>query len=314
MYDCNKQAHRQPAPPDRRDRGFALLVVVWVLALLAVLAVGFAADTRSEARQARNLLRSARAQAMAEAGIAVAVIGLLDQDPATQWPADGSQRSIAFDGGIIFVTVQDEAGKVNLNGAPLDMVAGLLSALGIDEIIQVSLLEAILAHRRAVSDSLLGSARGGANQDDGARLAAARNPPFRAIDEIRSVPGVSGAIYQRIAPFITVFSQTPRINPLTAPREVLMSLPRVNAQEVESVLAARATITAGQSSAAVPLLTGVERYAGRTTFRAATITARATTPDGASFVREAIVTLTGKPDRPYLLLDWRQVLVADDHE
>ena len=314
MRERSKRAGRIPLAPDRRDRGFALLVVVWVLALLAVLAAGFASETRSEARQVRNLLRSAHAQAMAEAGIALAVIGLLDQNPATQWPTDGSQRSIDFDHGSIVVTVQDEAGKVNLNGAPLDMIAGLLTSLGIDDNVQASLLDAITARRRAVSDSLPGTEPGGINRDDGARLAAAPNPPFRSLDEIRSVPGVSGAIYQRIAPFLTVYSQTPRINPLTAPREVLMSIPRVNVQEVESVLAARAAFTAAQSPVVMPLLTGVERYAGATTFRAATITARATTPDGASFVRETVVTLTGRPDRPYTLLDWRQALPADEHE
>jgi general secretion pathway protein K len=299
---------------ERRDRGFALLVVVWVLALMAVLAAGFASDTRSEARQARNLLRAAQAQAMAEAGITLAVVGLLDQDPATQWPADGSLRSIVFDRGTILVTVQDEAGKINLNGAPLDLVAGLLASRGIDETVRALLLDAIATRRRAVSESLPGAATIGPAREEGARLATAANPPFRALDEIRSVPGVSGAVYQRIAPFLTVFSQTPRINPLTASREVLMSLPRVSAQEVENLLATRAAFAAGQDPVVAPLLTGVDRYAGRTTFRAATITAQATTPDGATFARSTVVALTGKPDRPYLLLGWRQVLAADERE
>jgi hypothetical protein len=63
-----------------------------------------------------------------------------------------------------------------------------------------------------------------------------------------------------------------------------------------------------------PLLTGVERYAGRTTFRAAGVEATATTASGAVFARQAIVALTGKPDHPYVLLDWRQVVTADSRE
>ena len=63
--------------PGRHERGFALLLVIWVLAILAVLAAGFAASTRSETRLARNLLEAARAQALAEAGIVRASASLL---------------------------------------------------------------------------------------------------------------------------------------------------------------------------------------------------------------------------------------------
>ena len=53
-----------------RDRGFALLLVLWVVAILSVVVAGFAAGTRSESRLARNLLDAADARALAEAGVA----------------------------------------------------------------------------------------------------------------------------------------------------------------------------------------------------------------------------------------------------
>jgi len=45
-----------PKPGSRRgaERGFALLLVIWVLAILSVLGAGFAASTRSETRLAHN--------------------------------------------------------------------------------------------------------------------------------------------------------------------------------------------------------------------------------------------------------------------
>jgi len=67
----------------RSQRGFALLLVIWVLAILAVLAAGFAAGTRSETRVARNLLDAAQARALAEAGVALATGALIDNDPTS---------------------------------------------------------------------------------------------------------------------------------------------------------------------------------------------------------------------------------------
>jgi len=302
------------APPAARERGFALLVVIWVLALMAVLATGFASDTRSEARQARNLLEAARAQAMAEAGITLAVVGLLDQNPATQWSVDGSRRIVSYDGGMLAITVQDEAGKVNLNAAPLELIGNLLAALGVESIDRGAIIEAISARRRAAGTTLQIGAAALSGESDDAGPAALRNVAFRSSDELRSVPGLSGRTFERFAPFVTVFSRTPRINPLAASRVVLLALPNVNAQEVETLLSARAAMASGQSSVPVPLLSGVDRYAGRTTFRAAGIVATATTESGAVFTRQAVVSLTGKPDHPYAVLDWRQVLPAADRE
>lgn len=288
----------------RRERGFALLVVIWVLALLAVLATGFATDTRDEARQARNLLENTRAQAMAEAGVTLAVTGLLDPNPLTQWLADGTARDVPFDGGHLHIMVQDEGGKINLNAAAPELLAGLLAAAAIPGEARNLLLDAIVERRRAAGDATIG-------MDGGAVLVAPESgPAFEAIDEIRALPGVSRATFDAIAPYITVFSRVSRVNPLTAPRTVLLSLPNVNPQEVEAVLAARAAIAAGQISVPIPFLAGTERYTVRTASRATTITVTAITGTGAVFVRQALLFLTGKPDRPYEFLDWRQVVAV----
>ena len=286
-----------------RERGFALLVVIWVLALLAVLATGFAADTRSEAQQARNLLENARAQALAEAGIALAVTGLLDRNPVTQWAADGTPRDLTFDGGRLHIVVQDEGGKVNLNTAAPELLSGLLARVGVAPGERDALVDAIMT-RRQLADAA-------AQAPSSALLAAGGGEPppaFEAIDELRLLPGVSRAVFDAVAPYVTVFSRGPRVNTLTAPKTVLLSLPNVNPQEVDAVLAARSAIAAGQISTAIPFLTGVDRFIVRTTLRAAMVTVTATTARGAVFVRQALLFLTGKPDRPYEFLDWRQAV------
>ena len=239
---------------------------------------------------------------MAEAGVTLAVTGLLDPNPLTQWLSDGAARDVPFDGGHLHIVIQDEGGKINLNTAAPELLAGLLTNVGVPAEARNTLLDAIMARRHAVEDA--------AQAGSGGAPPSGIEPAFEATDELRLLPGVSRAIFDRIAPFVTVFSRVSRINPLTAPRTVLLSLPNVNPQEVEAVLAARAAIAGGQNSVPVPLLTGTDQYIVRTVSRASTVTVTATTAEGAVFVRQALLFLTGKPDRPYEFLDWRQVAAS----
>jgi len=71
------------------ERGIALLVVIWVLALLAVLIIGFSGDARTELLVARNHYESAGARGIADAGVSLAIFGILDPAPEAQWQADG---------------------------------------------------------------------------------------------------------------------------------------------------------------------------------------------------------------------------------
>ncbi len=58
-------------------RGLALVTVLWVLVLLALIAASFTATTRTEINLTRNEIDNAQAEALAEAGLARALLGLL---------------------------------------------------------------------------------------------------------------------------------------------------------------------------------------------------------------------------------------------
>jgi general secretion pathway protein K len=296
-----------------------LLLVVWVLAILAVLAAGFAASTRSETRLARNLVESARARALAEAGVSRGLAALLDPDPRQQWRADGTPRELSFAGGTIRVRIEDEAGKIDLNRGPLEVLSALCAELGVDGGACVALADGIASRRRMMAPppSLppragrleLGLARGSGVGTMRELQAAA----FGTIDELRLLPGVDLASVERLRPYLTVYSQGTHIDPSVAPREVLLAIPGVDPREVETLLAARATL-AGQSLVALPPLTGVERFAADSQLRAATIVAQAATATGASFTRRAVIALTGLPLRPAQTLEWRQDLGSTEVE
>jgi general secretion pathway protein K len=279
-------ARRNSAPcPARGERGIALILVLWVLALLALLAMGFAGSARTELQIARNQYGSAQARAIADAGVTFGILGVLDPSSQTQWSADGREYAVDYGPGTLRVSVQDEAGKINLNMAAPELLAGLLRTLGVDDAAGQQIVAAILERRRQAAAAA-----------DAARVA------FRDVVELRLVPGLTRAVYQAMAPFVTVYTQSDRIDPLTAPAEVLRSLPGAVPQQVDAYLAARAQ--AGPQPTALPPLAGVDRFIARSAVQIVTIRAEGETATGAVFVREAAVAMTGNP--PYRFLSWRQ--------
>jgi general secretion pathway protein K len=294
--------------------GFALLAVIWILALLVILAAGLAADTGGEARLARNRVAQAQARALAEAGVTLGVYSMLDGTLATEWRADGSEHQMDYGGGQLTIALQDEGGKVDLNVAPPELIEGLFGALGVED--AAALTRAIVDRRTAFAAASpaavpqLPAQRGiaglapipGLGRGPGAGFDM-RAMPFAAVEELRLIPGVTQAVYRRIRPFVTVESGNPRIDPQTAPREVLLGLPGVSPQEVGFLLAARGAASAPGSS--LPTLSGVDRYVASSTLRAASVRVRAVTK-GASFVRDAVVVLTGSPLHPIRFAEWRR--------
>ena len=115
------------------NRGIALISVLWITGLLAVMAASFASSARTEARLAHNHEESAKAEALADAGVYRAVFGLLDLDPETAWRAGDAAYSFSVGDGDVQVWIEDEDGKIDLNAAALQLIAGLFMAVGLPE-------------------------------------------------------------------------------------------------------------------------------------------------------------------------------------
>ena len=61
-----------------RQQGFVLLVVMWLLILLSGIAIGMATTVQTDSRLAHNQLKQARARHLAQAGVYLTVMKLLD--------------------------------------------------------------------------------------------------------------------------------------------------------------------------------------------------------------------------------------------
>src|SRR5690242_11625493 len=109
--------------------GFALILVLWVLAFLSVIAVTLIRQTREDTRFERAMVEDAKAEALAEAGVVQAMAALLD--PESDWLADGMAHQMRLGEGVVTVRIYDESGRIDLNLADDAMLVSMLQSTGI---------------------------------------------------------------------------------------------------------------------------------------------------------------------------------------
>lgn len=185
-----------------RQRGVALLLVLWVLALLASLLAGLAGWVGLQNRQALWQRQHTQAVLAAEAGVGMAVLAQLDRDPQRHWRADGQAHELVFDGVRLAVSLHSEQGKLDLNAAAMEQIERLLLACG-GTTQQVQMLTLALQQRRAAT-------------------------PLRLLEELRELPGMDRTLYERAIPCLTLWSGQPSPDPRLASSKLrhALGLPR----------------------------------------------------------------------------------------
>ena len=293
-------------------RGIALVVVVWMLTLLAVIAASFTTTTRTETRLARNLVENAKAEALADAAVHRAIVGLLDGDPDARWAADGTLYEFAMADGTAWITIQDETGKIDLNAGSRNLIATLLDAADVPLAEADSLSDAIIDYRDTDDQRRPSGAEDDDYRDAGLPWGA-KDRPFEAVEELRRVLGMTPALYDRISPYLTVYTGQRGVNAAA----LRAGAPAADGADdgADDGAAASDEVDADTDQDAAPELAPVdlERLAGvtggrrsRRALRIYSVRAEATVDSGALFVREAVIRLTGRAERPWLVHAWRQ--------
>ena len=287
-----------------KERGIALIAVLWITVLLTVIASGFAFSMRGGALAARNTMSAAQARAVADGAVERVVFELLrPRNSPDAWLPDGRTRTWN-DGEIaISATAVDEAARIDINQAADPLLKGVLENVGgLDPDTSQRVLEAILDWRDA--DEL--RRPNGAEADD-YRAAGLKHLPtnmrFEAIGELQRVMGVTPGLMAKIAPSLTVYSRQRGINPATAPRESLLALPGMTPELVDAYIASRSEALANQLPVP-PLPQAQGLLSGATAVWR--VHAEATTPDGVTFARDAVIRPQSDPRQPLAVLLWQE--------
>lgn len=295
---------RNPGRPaaTHAQRGIALVLVLWLTALLTVIAGGFAYAMRNEAQAARNTMSQAQARALADGAVARTVFELMRPRTITGvWSADGLVHVWDEAGMHVAASAIDESGKIDLNAATDALLKSLLqTAAQLDDAAANRLVDVIGDWKDA--DDL--RRPNGAEADDYQAAGLPYKPanaPFETVADLQRVLGMTPALFARLAGSLTVYSGSPGINPQFASRTVLMALPGATDAIVDTYIAQRAAaLAAGQPLPVLPLAgAGAPVNVWR-------VRAEVTAPDGVVFVREAVLRTNPDPRRLLTVLAWQE--------
>ncbi len=242
------------------ERGFALVAVVLVLALLGIVVAEFAFSMRLEATMVRSFKEDVIGLHLAEAAVEQAIREILTDAPLQGFQGEEApltffksptqplprlpRSEVRLGPGQFAYRITDEEGRLNLNTAPPERVDRLLLSLGLDK--QV---------RDTINDSLqdwkdpddIPRLNGAESEDTYLRLPVpyrARNGPLQDVAELLQIKGVTPALYYGnagqpgLAELVTVHG-TGQVNINTAPEPVLKALGLSEAEVSEIVQSRR---------------------------------------------------------------------------
>ena len=208
---------RKPAT----DAGISLASVLVLLALLSVLITSFLYLNRDLILTTTNRVELTKAQAEAD-GLYELSLLLITTDLIDPTPPDGQSRVCQFGRSKVEITIEDEAGKIDLNGASEDLLWNLIRLYtGSDEEAWRA-LDVIVDYRD--SDDIART-RGAELEDyirDGLETVP-KNSVFVLREELFSVPYLPDTLVRAILPHTTTHSQRSGIAPPYASAPVLFA-------------------------------------------------------------------------------------------
>jgi general secretion pathway protein K len=284
----------------RRDGGFIIVAVLWIMLALATLASIYAAYVVRTAYAVGPSDDRVNAEALFTSAIELTAY----QISAVAKEKRPSHGRFTFRLGRATVVEQfrAEAGRIDLNGAPKPLLANLFVMLGAKPEDADQFADRIIGWRTPAP------ANGAPDPEADAYRVAGRNykprgGPFQEVGELWLVLGLQPAWVERAMPYLTVYGGAGPVNILEAAPLVLAAM-GIAPDQVNAVLAARdrpdvdgkallATLGLGEAGGTVE--------PGRT-FR---LSVGIQFDSGVRTTAEIVILLADDADEPYRVLSWR---------
>jgi general secretion pathway protein K len=253
--------------PKSSDAGFALVAVIWSLGLITLLGTVAIVGARYRTKMTTSLASVTAAASAAESAVNLGIAMVLTATPGQS--AKFPLRCQLPGGERVTISVEEEAGKVDLNTATPTVLARLFAALTFDQSAGTRIAENIGAFRDPGRDET--EARTAGKKTDDGR--------FTTIMELDRINGISPALFRRALRFVTVRSGRPEPD-ADAASPALRELLKLDQKPAGPT---RGPTDAGE----------------------VTIRADVSAQDGGRFIREALVSLGSESGRPFLIREWR---------
>ena len=285
------------------EKGFVLVIVLWFIALLSILTAAFSMSARSSTKLVGVELTSAKERTLLDAGVEIAVTRLAMAPKYERWVANGSNYQASIGNAKLTIQMYDQSGLIDINNSDPQLLFGLLRQFINNPKEAKKLTNKITAGRKENLDG--SNSHSATNSKDGTNNSQPQQasvPKYMDVSQIQFEKGVSRKLYQEIYPYLTVHNGDGKINPIYAPRRVLMSLPNVSKNSVDDYIQAR-EIDQSNKNLIERFLSGVRKWIG-TDARSAIeviVALQSTTDHQSPIVSTFILPLIDKA-APYRLL------------
>jgi general secretion pathway protein K len=282
-----KSDRSQMKPSHMNEKGIALVLILWVLALLSVIAGEFSYAMRTEVNITRNFMAQTQAYYVALAGVNRAIGELIRNDVISKpsslsddrarrergrgkaeedepvededrWRINVDMAPVSFGAGEFRVRIDNESGKININGANEQLLKMMMDAFDMEDEEKSIIVDSILDWR---DKDDLHRAHGAENDYYNALPEPydCKNDAFDSVEELLLVRGITQELYdgglkqmvsvvrppknneKTIAGFKQFRVDFNKVNLNAAPREILQALPSMTEGLAMEMMAYRDT-------------------------------------------------------------------------
>jgi general secretion pathway protein K len=257
----------------KSEKGVALILVLWIGALLSMAALSLSLLTRTDALATLSAKEELENKFLAEAGIRRGIMELfyrqanraqqvLPEKPEV-YQCDGSPYTADLMDGNYQIRITDESGKINLNTLKDNnsvVLKNLLMNQGATDETSNIVVDSILDWKD--KDNL--HRLSGAEDDYYLSLPKpykAKNGEFDTLEELVLVRGVSKSLLygeagkKGMLPFCTLFSKTDKINLNAASPELLKAIPGMTEEMIQIIVSYR-NLSAAEKTKPLAVLIG----------------------------------------------------------
>lgn len=291
---------RRVAFSSSRSRdGFIVVAVLWMLGALAILASIYAVYVINTATAMSVNDDRLQAEGLMTAALELTAYRLTATD-ADSRPSRG-EFSFRLGRAAVAVDFRSEAGRIDLNSAPKELLAGLFAGLGTKDSEAAYLAERVIGWRTAQDPDR--------RNEEAAAYATAglsyrpRQAPFPHVGELTLVLGLPPFLVERALPFVTVYSARAEINVLAAAPEVIAAVPGMTPDRLYALLSqvGRGPQNAQFLQNVIGDQSGITIEAGKT----ARVAVRMDFDTARRVRGEAVILLGSEAGEPFRVLSWR---------
>jgi general secretion pathway protein K len=281
---------RAPLASDKQC-GFILIFAIGVCLMLALVGATMGRSVQAALRSTSTVIEIAKARSLADGGVAFASAWL-------QSAGGPAARICTVTGaGLIALTIEDEDGKVSLNGDNQALLSALFAGLGASQREAERYAAVIADYSDADSNERPDGAEADAYRAAG-MAGIPKNANFDSVAELDRVLGIPAAIRSQAKLFLTASTSARGVDSEVAPQSLIQLLSQG---------------ASGQSAAfgeKDQLPASLSAVSSRNVYKVRVV---GVTPQ-ARFVREAIVARPPKPGDAMRILSWHQGEVTPDDE